>query len=141
MTTHDTKIMYAATPEDLAVRRALAILKQSVKADRPALRALKAERVRLAKAEHAQLAKPGTLGSGHAQWQMWKAKCDARARHLVYGLLRGQAWGRMESNRPEGDERFIPYVRQAWAAVRTAVTAETGTAPAPSETMAALGVK
>jgi hypothetical protein len=43
-----------------------------------------------------------------------KARFVARARLVVYGLLRGRTWAQIESNHPDGDPRLAYALARVW---------------------------
>ena len=96
------------SPEQIAYRKLLALLKEQIKDDATSLRAEKCA-VRDFQRE---------FGSGSAatlQSQLHHHRLEARARLLIYGLLRGRTWDQIEPKHAEVNPLLRYWITQVWA--------------------------
>lgn len=107
------------TPEQVAYRSLLASIKQDIKNSMVSLRAEKREISATQKA----------YGPGSAagfQSQLARHRNEARARHLIYGALRGRTWDQMEPKRTQPAGYLAYWIKKVWTDLGTSV-------PMPSE--------
>jgi hypothetical protein len=116
------------TVEDLVL---IATLKQAVKDDATRLRAEK----RAVRAQQRALAAEAPA----AQRQLAQHRLEARARLLIYGLLRGRAWEVIEPNHAEPTWSLAWAIKRVWQAAQEAEAAgPSAPAPLPERVVAAL---
>ena len=117
------------SPERIATRHLVVALKQLVKADAATVRSAK-RAVRLLQQAGAREAHPAQAG-------LSALRREARARLLVYGLVRGRAWAAMEPHYPEGDAGLAPHLLRIWRGAEEAAARVTGALPPLPESLRA----
>lgn len=99
------------TPEQIAHRNLLALIKQDIKADAVAIRTEKRECRSLGNTDAAAV----------AQSNLSRHRGEIRARLLVYGTLRGRSWERMEPKHADKNGRLSYWIAQAWTQYQAGV--------------------
>jgi hypothetical protein len=93
--------------------------------------------IRSAKAAVRQLQRAGAAEAPAAQAGLSALRREARARLVVYGLVRGRAWAAMGPQRPTGDSLLAPLLLRIWRDAEAAAARVTGALPLLPEALRA----
>lgn len=124
---------FAITPQQKATRQLIALTKEQIKLDAQLIKATSSafRAMVLAARQKVDGDTFTALSKAHAAAERasYFRVSEARARLMLYNLMRGHAWSRCERNHPEGDARVALTVLRLWLAASKEVLASTGVLP------------
>jgi hypothetical protein len=108
-----------ASDQPSPIRVLVARLKEQIKEDRRSIRAEKAE---IRSLQHSY----GPGGAASLQSRIVNHRLEARARLLIYGVLRGRSWDRIEQRHGEMTTYLKWAIQRVFKEAQDYVKAETG---------------